>query len=77
MLAILSLGLNNPILQEGERLYEEILNESEGIKLAFHKNMGISKKFDNVETAIMMKEMVPKYKSNNSVYEVLDNKYIV
>ena len=33
----------------------------------------ISKKFDNMATVKKMKEIVPEYKSNNSVYEVLDN----
>lgn len=32
----------------------------------------ISKKFDNMATVKKMKEIVPEYKSNNSVYEVLD-----
>ena len=32
----------------------------------------ISKKYDNMETVRKMKEIVPEYKSNNSVYEVLD-----
>jgi hypothetical protein len=32
----------------------------------------IVKKFDNMETVRKMKEIVPEYKSNNSVYEVLD-----
>ena len=34
----------------------------------------IAKKFDNMETVQKMKEIVPEYKSNNSVYEVLDKK---
>jgi hypothetical protein len=32
----------------------------------------IAKKFDNMETVRKMKAIVPEYKSNNSVYEVLD-----
>ena len=32
----------------------------------------ISKHYDNMETVRKMKEMVPEYKSNNSVYEKLD-----
>jgi FlaA1/EpsC-like NDP-sugar epimerase len=34
----------------------------------------IAKKFDNMETVRKMKEIVPEYKSNNSVYEKLDVK---
>ena len=36
----------------------------------------ISKQFDNMATVRKMKEIVPEYKSNNSVYEVLDEKDI-
>ena len=32
----------------------------------------ISKHYDDMETVRKMKEIVPEYKSNNSVYEVLD-----
>ena len=32
----------------------------------------IAKQFDNMATVKKMKEIVPEYKSNNSVYEVLD-----
>ena len=34
----------------------------------------IAKRFDNMETVRKMKEIVPEYKSNNSVYEKLDAK---
>ena len=80
-------------LREGEKLYEEVLNELEGTKPTFHEKIriaqvreydydvvsrdidelvDISKRFDNMETVRKMKEIVPEYKSNNSVYEVLD-----
>ena len=80
-------------LREGEKLYEEVLNEMEDTKPTFHEKIriaqvreydydvvsrdidelvDISKKFDNMETVRKMKEIVPEYKSNNSVYEVLD-----
>ena len=80
-------------LREGEKLYEEVLNEMEGTKPTFHEKIriaqvreydydevardidelvDISKKFDNMATVRKMKEIVPEYKSNNSVYEVLD-----
>ena len=81
-------------LREGEKLYEEVLNEMEGTKPTFHEKIriaqvreydydevekeidelvDIAKKFDNMDTVRKMKEIVPEYKSNNSVYEVLDN----
>ena len=34
--------------------------------------MEISKRYDNMETVKKMKEIVPEYKSNNSIYEELD-----
>ena len=80
-------------LREGEKLYEEVLNEMEGTKPTFHEKIriaqvreydyeevakeidelvDISKRFDDMETVRKMKEIVPEYKSNNSVYEKLD-----
>lgn len=80
-------------LREGEKLYEEVLNELEGTKPTFHEKIRIAevreydydevnrdiedlteiaKRFDDMETVKKMKEIVPEYKSNNSVYEVLD-----
>ena len=80
-------------LREGEKLYEEVLNELEGTKPTFHEKIriasvreydydavnkdieelvDISKHYDNMTTVKKMKEIVPEYKSNNSVYEVLD-----
>lgn len=80
-------------LREGEKLYEEVLNELEGTKPTFHEKIriaevreydydevnrdieelvDISKQFDNMATVKKMKEIVPEYKSNNSVYEALD-----
>lgn len=81
-------------LREGEKLYEEVLNELEGTKPTFHEKIRIAKvreydydevsreiddlveiakHFDNMATVRKMKQIVPEYKSNNSVYEVLDN----
>ena len=81
-------------LREGEKLYEEVLNELEGTKPTFHEKIriaqvreydydevsreiddlvDIAKQFDNMATVRKMKQIVPEYKSNNSVYEVLDN----
>ena len=80
-------------LREGEKLYEEVLNELEGTKPSFHEKIRIaevrqydykvvskqiddlieiSHKYDNMATVAKMKEIVPEYKSNNSVYEMLD-----
>ena len=80
-------------LREGEKLYEEVLNELEGTKPTFHEKIriaqvreydyddvsrdieelvDISKQFDNMATVRKMKTIVPEYKSNNSVYEVID-----
>ena len=82
-------------LREGEKLYEEVLNELEGTKPTFHDKIRIAevreydyaavcqdidelveiaKQFNNMETVRKMKAIVPEYKSNNSVYEVLDVK---
>jgi len=80
-------------LREGEKLYEEVLNEMENTKPTFHEKIRIaqvreydyeevckeidelveiSKRFDNMETVRKMKEIVPEYKSNNSIYEKID-----
>ena len=82
-------------LRDGEKLYEEVLNEKENTKPTFHKKIrianvseydfdqvnkdineliDISKQYDNMATVRKMKQMVPEYKSNNSVYEELDKK---
>ena len=80
-------------LREGEKLYEEVLNEMEGTKPTFHEKIRIAqvreydyeevardiddlveiaKHYDDMATVRKMKEMVPEYKSNNSVYEQID-----
>ena len=80
-------------LRDGEKLYEEVLNELEGTKPSFHEKIriaevrqyeytsvskdvdeliAISKQYDNMKTVAKMKEIVPEYKSNHSVYEALD-----
>jgi FlaA1/EpsC-like NDP-sugar epimerase len=80
-------------LREGEKLYEEVLNELEGTKPTFHEKIRIaqvreydydevnreiedlvetSKLFNNMDTVRKMKQIVPEYKSNNSVYESID-----
>ena len=80
-------------LRDGEKLYEEVLNELEGTKPSFHEKIRIAevrqydydevckdidelidicKKYDNMATVAKMKEIVPEFKSNHSVYEQLD-----
>ncbi len=80
-------------LREGEKLYEEVLNDAEVTKPSFHKKIriaevreydyfevckeiedliDISGKFNNMDTVRTMKSIVPEYKSNNSIYSVLD-----
>lgn len=80
-------------LREGEKLYEEVLNDLEGTKPSFHDKIRIAsvreydyeevnrdieelvdmaKRYDNMVTVKKMKQIVPEYKSNNSIYEVLD-----
>ena len=80
-------------LREGEKLYEEVLNELEGTKPTFHDKIRIaqvreydydkvnreieelieiSKLYDNMNTVRKMKQIVPEYKSNNSIYVAID-----
>jgi FlaA1/EpsC-like NDP-sugar epimerase len=80
-------------LREGEKLYEEVLNEQENTKPSFHKKIRIAEvrqydfqevrheidelieqalHYDDMATVRKMKDIVPEYKSNNSVYEQLD-----
>ena len=80
-------------LREGEKLYEEVLNDKEKTKPTFHEKIRIaqvqlydyekinkeidelieiSQRYDNMATVKKMKEIVPEYKSNNSIYETLD-----
>ena len=84
-------------LREGEKLYEEVLNEQENTKPTFHEKIRIAqvreynydevcneieelvdlaKQYDNMAIVKKMKEIVPEYKSNNSVYEILDEKKV-
>jgi FlaA1/EpsC-like NDP-sugar epimerase len=80
-------------LRDGEKLYEEVLNEREDTMPTYHDKiriaavreydyekvsndiedlLEISKHYDKMDTVRKMKEMVPEYKSNNSIYEALD-----
>ena len=56
------------VRQDTERIdYDEVAKEIDEL-------VDIAKKFDNMDTVRKMKEIVPEYKSNNSVYEALDKK---
>lgn len=80
-------------LRDGEKLYEEVLNEKENTQPTFHPKIKIAKvreydfmevnkqidvlvrlSFINDDMLIVekMKELVPEFKSQHSVYEVLD-----
>ncbi|MBQ8990108.1 MAG: polysaccharide biosynthesis protein [Prevotella sp.] len=80
-------------LREGEKLYEEVLNDKENTLPTFHQKIriakvreydydevcreieeliAISKEYDNMATVKKMKQIVPEYKSKNSIYEELD-----
>lgn len=80
-------------LRDGEKLYEEVLNEKETTKPTFHPKIKIAqvREYDYtdvcqqvkelVRSSIMeddmhivkhMKEMVPEFKSQHSIYEKLD-----
>lgn len=80
-------------LREGEKLYEEVLNDEEKTKPTFHPKikiasvreydyrdvcrdidelLNISISYDDMKIVEMMKKVVPEFKSNNSIYEILD-----
>jgi FlaA1/EpsC-like NDP-sugar epimerase len=80
-------------LRDGEKLYEEVLNDEEITKPTFNKKIkmatvreydfeSVSKaidqlirhsyQYDVMNTVKEMKNIVPEFKSNHSIYEVLD-----
>ncbi|MCR4921924.1 MAG: polysaccharide biosynthesis protein [Bacteroidaceae bacterium] len=80
-------------LRDGEKLYEEVLNDAEKTKPTFNKKikiaqvreydydevntwlddlLSISFEYDNMETVRKMKQIVPEYKSQHSIYQQLD-----
>lgn len=82
-------------LRDGEKLYEEVLNDKEITLPTFHPKIRIAKvrmyeyskadevigeliknadTMDDMEIVAEMKEIVPEFKSQNSVYQVLDKK---
>ena len=81
-------------LRDGEKLYEEVLNDSEVTLPTFHPKIKIAKvreydydavrkeiddliraslKDDDMSIVKRMKQIVPEFKSQHSVYEVLDH----
>ncbi len=80
-------------LRAGEKLYEEVLSNTENTLPSFHEKIRIAQvrqydyakveedihellatcqTYDNMAIVAKMKEMVPEYVSNNSVYSALD-----
>lgn len=80
-------------LRDGEKLYEEVLNDEETTLPTFHKKIKIAKvrQYDydevnaeidhmyevsrhctNMEIVALMKQMVPEFKSQHSIYQQLD-----
>ena len=80
-------------LRDGEKLYEEVLDDGERTKPTFNKKIKIAEvreydfnevsvsigkliedsyNYDAMHTVRQMKDIVPEFKSNHSVYEVLD-----
>ena len=61
-----------PTFHEKIRIAEVRDYEYEEVSKAVDDLIEISKNYDNMATVKKMKEIVPEYKSNNSVYEALD-----
>ena len=82
-------------LRDGEKLYEEVLNDKEVTLPTFHPKIKVAKvreyefdtvdrdintliadapKSDNMTIVKGMKQIVPEFKSQHSVYEILDIK---
>jgi len=53
-----------------ERDYAEVRREVDEL-------IAIAEQYDNMATVKKMKEIVPEYKSNNSIYEQLDEVKVV
>ena len=61
-----------PTFHEKIRIAEVREHDFADISRQVNELVEISKQYDDMETVRKMKEIVPEYKSNNSVYEVLD-----
>ncbi len=62
-----------PTFHEKIRIAEVREYDYDQVSKAIDELIEISKQYDNMATVKKMKEIVPEYKSNNSVYEKLDN----
>lgn len=81
-------------LRPGEKLYEEVLSNTENTLPSFHPKIRVARvreydyntvnrqieelievsmSYDSMAIVKKMKEIVPEYKSNNSVYSILDH----
>ena len=63
-----------PTFNDKIRVAEVRQYEFDDVKVQIDELIAIAKLCDNMATVKKMKEIVPEYKSNNSVYEVLDRK---
>ena len=63
-----------PSFHEMIRIAEVRQYDYEEVNRSIEELIEIAKSFENMATVKKMKEIVPEYKSNNSVYEVLDKK---
>lgn len=63
-----------PSFHEKIRIAEVRQYDYNEVNKCINELIAIAMDFENMATVKKMKEIVPEYKSNNSVYEVLDNK---
>ena len=61
-----------PSFHEKIRIAEVRQYDYDEVNKNIEELIKIAKDFENMATVKKMKEIVPEYKSNNSVYEVLD-----
>ena len=61
-----------PTFHEKIRVAEVRAADFEKVSKDIDELVEISKQYDNMATVKKMKEIVPEYKSNNSIYEKLD-----
>ena len=67
------LEVTKPSFHEKIRIAEVRQYDYDEVNKNIEELTEIAKEFENMATVKKMKEIVPEYKSNNSVYEVLDN----
>ena len=61
-----------PTFHEKIRIAEVRVYDYEKVNKDIEELIDISKKYDDMATVKKMKEIVPEYKSNNSIYVELD-----